>query len=198
MLLSAKVTQKHFRHAPLYQNCLCALPGAFRPADGGRLFAALIPPLPSFLPTAQHCNVYNFCNLAIFKSAIPRLQNSNTLHCCAVALPVRHCLILSSSQYHVLFIRFARTPNSFFAFSSVRFDMPCSSARLKTTLQRSDTRKRLNCRRTVFSGWGIMRLPLMKSWAALLLKQIKWNRRNDYSGNWQKQTTPCRAMRFSI
>ena len=112
----------------------CALPGAFRPSDGGRLFAALIPPLFGFLPTAQHCNVYNFCNLAIFKSAIPRLQNSNTLHCCAVALPVRHCLILSSSQYHVLFIRFARTPNSFFAFSSVRFDMPCSSARPKISL----------------------------------------------------------------
>ena len=112
----------------------CALPGAFRPADGGRLFAALIPPLSGSLPTAQHCNVYNFCNLAIFKNAIPRLQNSNTLHCCAVALPVRHCLILSSSQYHVLFIRFARTPNSFFAFSSIRFDMPCSSARPKISL----------------------------------------------------------------
>ena len=102
--------------------------------DGGRLFAALIPPLSGFLPTAQHCNVYNFCNLAIFKSAIPRLQNSNTLHCCAVTLPVRHCLILSSSQYHVLFIRFARKPNSLFAFSSVRFDMLCSSARLKISL----------------------------------------------------------------
>ena len=41
-------------------------------------------------------NANNFCNLAIFKNAIPRLQNSNILHCCAVALPVRHCLILSS------------------------------------------------------------------------------------------------------
>ena len=112
----------------------CALPGAFRPADGGRLFAAFLLPLSGSLPTAQHCNVYNFCNLAIFKNAIPRPQNSNTLHCCAVALPFRHCLILSSSQYHVLFIRFARTPNSFFAFSSVRFDMSCSSARLKISL----------------------------------------------------------------
>ncbi len=74
--------------------------------DGGRLFAALIPRLPGFLSTAQHCNVYNFCSLAIFKNAIPRLQNSNTLHCCAVTFP-RHCLILSNSQYHVLFIRFA-------------------------------------------------------------------------------------------
>jgi len=108
--------------------------GAFCPADGGRLFAALILPLSGFLPTPQQCNVYNFCNLAIFKNAIPRLQNSNTLHCCAVALPVRHCLILSSSQYHVLFIRFAWIPNAFFAFSSVRFDMPCSSARLKISL----------------------------------------------------------------
>ena len=112
----------------------CALPGAFRPSDGGRLFAALLPPLSGFLPTPQHCNIYNFCNLAIFKNTIPRLQDSNTLHCCAVTLPVRHCLILSSSQYHVLFIRFARTPNSFFAFSSVRFDMPCSSARPKISL----------------------------------------------------------------
>ena len=111
----------------------CALPGAFPSYRTGRLFAALIPPLPGFLPTPQHCNVYNFCNLAIFKSAIPRLQNSNTLHCCAVTF-LRHCLILSSSQYHVLFIRFARTPNSFFAFSSVRFDIPCSSARLKISL----------------------------------------------------------------
>ena len=112
----------------------CALPGAFPSYRTGRLFAALIPPLSGFFPTTQHCNVYNFCNLAIFKSAIPRLQNSNTLHCCAVALPVRHCLILSSSQYHVLFIRFARTPNPFFAFSRVRFDMPYSSARLKISL----------------------------------------------------------------
>ena len=55
----------------------------------GRLFAALMPPLSGFLPTAQHCNVYNLYNLAIFKNAIPRLQNSNTLHCCAVTcLPV--------------------------------------------------------------------------------------------------------------
>ena len=28
LLLSAKVTQKHFRQATLYQKCLCALPGA--------------------------------------------------------------------------------------------------------------------------------------------------------------------------
>ncbi len=29
-------------------------------------------------------------------------------------------------------------------------------------------------------------------------KQIKWNRRSVCFGNWQKQTMPCRAMRFSI
>ena len=76
----------------------CALPGASCPLDSipslrtGRLFAALLPPLSGSLPTAQHCNVYNFCNLAIFKNAIPRLQNSNTLHCCAVALLARPSL----------------------------------------------------------------------------------------------------------
>ena len=98
-----------------YQKC--NLQAGFAPCRGLsvlRTVGGFSPPF-GFPPTAQHCNVYNFCNLAIFKSAIPRLQNSNTLHCCAVTF-LRHCLILSSSQYHVLFIRFARTPNSFFAF----------------------------------------------------------------------------------
>ena len=27
---------------------------------------------------------------------------------------------------------------------------------------------------------------------------IKWNRQSGYFGNWQKQTMPCRAMRFSV
>ena len=39
-----------------------------------------------------------------------------------------------SVSYHVLFIHFVRTPNSFLAFSSVRFDISCLPARLKISL----------------------------------------------------------------
>ena len=56
----------------------------------------------------------------------------------------------------------------------------------------------ISCRRTVFTGSEIMRLPLMKCWAVSLRKRISWNRRSVCSGKWQKQTMPCRAMRFSI
>lgn len=59
-------------------------------------------------------------------------------------------------------------------------------------------RKPLSCRRTVFTGSEIMRLPLMKCWAVSLRKRISWNKRSVCSGKWQKQTMPCRAMRFSI
>ena len=50
----------------------------------------------------------------------------------------------------------------------------------------------------VFTGLEIMRLRLMKCWAVLLPKQIKWNRRSGCFGNWQKQKIPCRATRFSM
>ena len=59
-------------------------------------------------------------------------------------------------------------------------------------------RKPLSCRRTVFTGSEVMRLPLMKCWAVSLRKRISWNKRSVCSGKWQKQTMPCRAMRFSI
>ena len=58
--------------------------------------------------------------------------------------------------------------------------------------------KALSCRRTVFTGSEIMRLPPMKCWAVSLRKRISWNRRSVCSGKWRKQTMLCRAMRFSI
>ena len=69
---------------------------------------------------------------------------------------------------------------------------------IKNNLAAFGTRKPLSCRRTVFTGSEIMRLPLMKCWAVSLRKRISWNRRSVCSGKWQKQTMPCKAMRFSI
>lgn len=60
MLLSAKVTQKHFRQAALYQKCLCALPGASYPSDSipsyrtEGLYAALSPPSPLSNPSMRN------------------------------------------------------------------------------------------------------------------------------------------------
>lgn len=53
---------------------------------------------------------------------------------CNVAFLPYLCFTASSSQYHELLIFFARMPNSFFAFSNVLFEMPCSSAISKTSL----------------------------------------------------------------
>lgn len=69
---------------------------------------------------------------------------------------------------------------------------------IKNNLAAFGHRKPLSCRRTVFTGSEIMRLSLMKCWAVSLRKRISWNRRSVCSGKWQKQTMPCRAMRFSI
>ena len=69
---------------------------------------------------------------------------------------------------------------------------------IKNIWRRLGTRKPLSCRRTVFTGSEIMRLLPMKCWAVSLRKRISWNRRSVCSGKWQKQTMPCRAMRFSI
>lgn len=75
----------------------------------------------------QQCKVYIFCNLAIFisaKSLQPALLRSSFYS----------GLTLSNSQYQELFIFFARMPSSFFAFSSVLFEIPCSSAISKISL----------------------------------------------------------------
>ena len=67
-------------------------------------------------------NVFSFCNLT-FTS----LQFLYTLHCCVL---IYGFTISSSFQYHDSPIRFPLIPNSFFAFSNVRFEIPFSSARL--------------------------------------------------------------------
>lgn len=69
---------------------------------------------------------------------------------------------------------------------------------IKIIWRRSDTQKPLNFQRTVFSGLEIMKLRLMKSWAVSLQKQIRWSRRNAYSGNWRKRITPCKATKLLI
>ena len=58
---------------------------------------------------------------------------------------------------------------------------------IKNNLAAFGTRKHLSCRRTVFTGSEIMRLPLMKCWAVSLRKRISWNRRSVCSGKWQNK-----------
>ena len=64
------------------------------------------------------------------------LQSSRPHFCilCIVAFFLYSCFTLSSSQYQALLIFLARIPSSFFAFSSVRLEIPSSSARSKISL----------------------------------------------------------------
>ena len=145
MLLSAKVTQKHFCQLR-QQKCrptkngkpffagFAPCRGLFRPYGRGDFTPPYYRRFPAF---CQDRNNAMSVISATLQSSRTQFQDCKILILCIVALlpfSVRHCPILSSSQYHVLFIRFARIPNSFFAFSSVRFDMPCSSATLKILL----------------------------------------------------------------
>ena len=69
---------------------------------------------------------------------------------------------------------------------------------IKNNLAAFGHKKPLNFQRAVFSGLEIMKLRLMKSWAVTLQKQIRWSRRNAYSGNWRKRITPCKATKLLI
>ena len=120
LLLSAKVTQKHFRQATLYQKCLCALPGGIATLTLANNFAFSS---TRFIHAKAHLNQVRNNAKSIYFATLQYSspQNLYSLHCCVLpfilALPcpipnTKNCLFSSPE---------CQTPFLHFPMSSLKF-----------------------------------------------------------------------------